>query len=79
MGEGGAVFTNNDLLKQVIESYRDWGRDCYCAPGKDNTCGQRFCWKLAIYPMAMTTSTPIRTLAITSKLPTCRLLVHLRN
>lgn len=42
MGEGGAVFTNNTLLKTVAESFRDWGRDCYCAPGKDNTCGCRF-------------------------------------
>jgi CDP-4-dehydro-6-deoxyglucose reductase, E1 len=43
MGEGGAVFTNNPALKRIIESFRDWGRDCYCGPGKDNTCGQRFC------------------------------------
>lgn len=44
MGEGGAVFTNNAELKQIAESFRDWGRDCYCQPGKDNTCGKRFCW-----------------------------------
>ena len=44
MGEGGAVFTNNDELKSIAESFRDWGRDCYCAPGKDNTCNKRFCW-----------------------------------
>lgn len=44
MGEGGAVFTNHDELKTIAESIRDWGRDCYCAPGKDNTCGKRFCW-----------------------------------
>lgn len=50
MGEGGAVFTNNDLLKQIAESFRDWGRDCYCPPGKDNTCGKRFCWKLGNLP-----------------------------
>ena len=50
MGEGGAVFTNNDDLKQIAESFRDWGRDCYCAPGKDNTCGKRFCWKLGNLP-----------------------------
>jgi CDP-6-deoxy-D-xylo-4-hexulose-3-dehydrase len=50
MGEGGAVFTNNHELKQIIESFRDWGRDCYCAPGKDNTCGKRFCWKLGNLP-----------------------------
>jgi CDP-6-deoxy-D-xylo-4-hexulose-3-dehydrase len=42
MGEGGAVFTNNALLKTIAESFRDWGRDCYCAPGCDNTCGKRF-------------------------------------
>lgn len=44
MGEGGAVFTNNDELKLIAESFRDWGRDCYCPPGKDNTCAKRFCW-----------------------------------
>lgn len=42
MGEGGAVFTNNAQLKSIAESFRDWGRDCYCAPGCDNTCGKRF-------------------------------------
>ncbi|NYS59722.1 lipopolysaccharide biosynthesis protein RfbH [Vreelandella salicampi] len=42
MGEGGAVFTNNPQLKSIAESFRDWGRDCYCAPGCDNTCGNRF-------------------------------------
>ncbi|WP_396190677.1 lipopolysaccharide biosynthesis protein RfbH [Flavobacterium sp.] len=50
MGEGGAVFTNNFELKQIAESFRDWGRDCYCPPGKDNTCGKRFCWKLGDLP-----------------------------
>jgi CDP-6-deoxy-D-xylo-4-hexulose-3-dehydrase len=50
MGEGGAVFTNHSELKQIAESFRDWGRDCYCAPGKDNTCGKRFCWKLGGLP-----------------------------
>lgn len=50
MGEGGAVFTNNPELKLIAESFRDWGRDCYCAPGKDNTCGKRFCWKLGSLP-----------------------------
>lgn len=50
MGEGGAVFTNNSELKQIVESFRDWGRDCYCPPGKDNTCGKRFCWKLGNLP-----------------------------
>lgn len=50
MGEGGAVFTNHYELKQIAESFRDWGRDCYCPPGKDNTCGKRFCWKLGDLP-----------------------------
>lgn len=50
MGEGGAVFTNNAELKQIAESFRDWGRDCYCPPGKDNTCGKRFCQKLGSLP-----------------------------
>jgi CDP-6-deoxy-D-xylo-4-hexulose-3-dehydrase len=50
MGEGGAVFTNNEELKLIATSLRDWGRDCYCAPGQDNTCGKRFCWKLGDLP-----------------------------
>jgi CDP-6-deoxy-D-xylo-4-hexulose-3-dehydrase len=50
MGEGGAVFTDDDLLRRAIESIRDWGRDCYCAPGKDNTCGKRFKWQLGDMP-----------------------------
>jgi len=50
MGEGGAVFTNNPELRLIAESFRDWGRDCYCAPGKDNTCNKRFCWKLGQLP-----------------------------
>ncbi|MFM2015887.1 MAG: hypothetical protein RIQ51_1377, partial [Bacteroidota bacterium] len=50
MGEGGAVFTNNSELKTIAESFRDWGRDCYCPPGKDNTCKKRFCWKLGDLP-----------------------------
>lgn len=50
MGEGGAVVTNDDLLKRLIESFRDWGRDCWCAPGHDNTCGKRFGWQLGDLP-----------------------------
>lgn len=50
MGEGGAVFTNSDELKSIAESFRDWGRDCYCQPGKDNTCGKRFCQQLGDLP-----------------------------
>lgn len=50
MGEGGAVFTNNAELKLIAESFRDWGRDCYCPPGKDNTCGKRFCQQFGTLP-----------------------------
>jgi CDP-6-deoxy-D-xylo-4-hexulose-3-dehydrase len=50
MGEGGAVFTKHDELKSIAESFRDWGRDCYCQPGKDNTCGKRFCQQLGDLP-----------------------------
>ena len=50
MGEGGAIFTNDGELKKIVESFRDWGRDCYCQPGCDNTCGKRFSWKLGSLP-----------------------------
>ena len=50
MGEGGAVLVNNIRLKMLAESFRDWGRDCYCEPGKDNTCNKRFCWQLGDLP-----------------------------
>jgi len=50
MGEGGAVFTDKPRLKRVIESMRDWGRDCWCAPGMDNTCGKRFARQLGSLP-----------------------------
>ncbi len=50
MGEGGALFTNNSKLVTIIESFRDWGRDCWCAAGKDNTCGKRFEWQLGDLP-----------------------------
>ena len=50
MGEGGAVFTNSKKLERIAESFRDWGRDCYCEPGKDNTCNKRFDWKLGDLP-----------------------------
>ncbi|WP_174278584.1 lipopolysaccharide biosynthesis protein RfbH [Sphingomonas bacterium] len=50
MGEGGAVFTNQPRLKRLIESMRDWGRDCWCAPGADNTCFKRFARKLGDLP-----------------------------
>src|SRR5574337_521820 len=50
MGEGGAVLTNDAKTMQIIESFRDWGRDCFCAPGKSNTCGKRFGWQLGELP-----------------------------
>lgn len=50
MGEGGAVFTSNLKLKVLIESFRDWGRDCWCEPGQENTCGKRFGWQLGDLP-----------------------------
>ena len=50
MGEGGAVFTNNSELITIAESFRDWGRDCYCDPGCENTCGKRFSQKLGSLP-----------------------------
>ena len=50
MGEGGLIYTNSVQLKRIAESFRDWGRDCYCEPGKDNTCKKRFEWKLGDLP-----------------------------
>ena len=50
MGEGGAVLTNNPKLKTLAESFRDWGRDCWCEPGEDNTCGKRFGHQLGGLP-----------------------------
>jgi CDP-6-deoxy-D-xylo-4-hexulose-3-dehydrase len=50
MGEGGAVLTNDPLLKKIIASFRDWGRDCWCEPGCDNTCKNRFGWQLGDLP-----------------------------
>ena len=50
MGEGGAIFTNNLRIKRISESFRDWGRDCYCEPGKENTCNKRFDWQLGKLP-----------------------------
>ena len=50
MGDGGAVLTDSPKLKTLIESFRDWGRDCWCAPGVDNTCGKRFDWELGELP-----------------------------
>jgi len=50
MGEGGCVLTNDPHLRTIVESFRDWGRDCWCEPGKDNTCGKRFDWQLGDLP-----------------------------
>jgi CDP-6-deoxy-D-xylo-4-hexulose-3-dehydrase len=50
MGEGGCVLTNHPRLRTLVESFRDWGRDCWCAPGKENTCGKRFDWRLGALP-----------------------------
>ncbi len=50
MGEGGCVLTDSPLLASLVESFRDWGRDCWCDPGKDNTCGKRFDWQLGQLP-----------------------------
>ncbi len=50
MGEGGCVMTSNPKLKLILESIRDWGRDCWCEPGKSNTCGKRFNWQLGDLP-----------------------------
>jgi len=51
MGEGGCVLTGQPLLKTLVESFRDWGRDCWCEPGKENTCGKRFDWQLGNLPL----------------------------
>ena len=50
MGEGGAVLTNSPKLKKIVESFRDWGRDCWCSTGKADTCGKRFDWQLGELP-----------------------------
>ncbi len=49
-GEGGAILTDSPVLKKIVESFRDWGRDCYCPPGKENTCGKRYNWQLGSLP-----------------------------
>jgi len=50
LGEGGAVMTDKPILQVLIDSFRDWGRDCWCEPGMDNTCGKRFDWQLGTLP-----------------------------
>jgi len=51
MGEGGAVLTNNPILHRIVNSFRDWGRDCWCAPGEDNSCGRRFSQRFGSLPL----------------------------
>ena len=55
MGEGGGIFCKSSKLKRIIESLRDWGRDCWCETGCDNTCKKRFGWNLILFPMDMIT------------------------
>jgi CDP-6-deoxy-D-xylo-4-hexulose-3-dehydrase len=50
MGEGGCVLARSPILKKLVESFRDWGRDCWCVPGEQNTCGKRFEWELGQLP-----------------------------
>jgi CDP-4-dehydro-6-deoxyglucose reductase, E1 len=72
MGEGGCVLTDKPLLRTLVESFRDWGRDCWCAPGNENTCGKRFDWQLGSCPTATITNISIRMWATISKPPTCK-------
>lgn len=65
MGEGGAVYTNNALLHKLVNSFRDWGRDCWCIGGVDNTCGCRFTKKFGELPLGYDTNTSTLTLDIT--------------
>ena len=56
MGEGGAVYTDNQLIHKAVRSLRDWGRDCVCPPGRDNLCGHRFDKQYGELPLDMTTN-----------------------
>ena len=71
-GEGGAVLTNLPKLKKIIESLRDWGRDCYCPPGEDNTCKKRFDWQLGGVPTDTIINIHIQTLDIILRHLICR-------
>ena len=79
MGEGGAVFMNSDELKLIAESYRDWGRDCYCLPGKDNTCGKRFEWQLGELPCGYDHKYTYSHIGYNRKSVICRLHAAWRN
>ena len=65
MGEGGCVVTSQPRLKTVVESFRDWGRDCWCVPGQANTCGKRFDWQVGGLPYGTITNTFTPTLGTT--------------
>lgn len=79
MGEGGAVFTQSAELKSIIESFRDWGRDCYCAPGCDNTCKKRFGQQLGSLPFGYDHKYTYSHLGYNLKSQICRLPVVWRN
>ena len=79
MGEGGAIFTQNSDLKRIIESFRDWGRDCTVSQAKTTPVVNALAGNSAHYHLAMTTNTPTHTSATTSKYPICKRLVGWRN
>lgn len=72
MGEGGCVVTDNEDLARIARSIRDWGRDCYCSGGENNTCGKRFTQQFGTLPWAMITNTCTAISATTSRSRTCR-------
>ena len=72
MGEGGCVLTDTPMLKTLVESFRDWGRDCWCDPGKDNTCGKRFDWQLGDLPYGYDHKYTYSHIGYNLKPPICR-------
>ena len=72
MGEGGGVLTNRPELKILVESFRDWGRDCWCSPGRDYTCDRRFDWKLGDLPFGYDHKYIYSHIGYNLKVPTCR-------
>ncbi len=79
MGEGGAVYTDDPLLNRIARSFRDWGRDCICAPGQDNLCGHRFTVSMENFRLGMITNMYTLILDITSRQQICRLLSDVRS
>jgi len=79
MGEGGCVLVKSAPMKKIVESLRDWGRDCWCPPGNDNTCGRRLTGSWVNYPMDMTISMCTHTSVTTSNSPTCKQQSALHN